>query len=357
MLRHLWVGIFAVILAGGCARKQEEVRLPVPVKVQRVTQASGGGGLRYSATIKPDVQVDLSFKVGGYLAEILQVKDMDGRLRPVQEGDFVRKGAVLAQVRDNEYRDRVAEAQAALTQAKADFDRADRLFENQTISKAEYDAALARFTGTQARYNQAAANLGDCTLRAPMDGYVLRRNVEVGGLVGPGTPGFVLADTRSVKVAFGAPDVVVVGLNMGDRQTITTEAVPGAVFEGAITRIAASADPNSRVFEVECTLPNPENRFKVGMIASLRLSTRDSEKPVTLAPLTAIVRPGDDPKGYAVFVVDERSGKAVVHSRRVKLGEMVGNAIDVVEGVGAGEQIVVAGATMVFDGQEVRIVP
>jgi len=347
----------ALLLTLGCAKDEERVAPPLPVTVWKVESVTGENGLRYSANIKPEVQIDLAFKASGYVEEILQVSGVEGRRRNVQEGDFIKKGTILARVRDIEYRDRAAEAQAALTKAKADYNRAAKLFENQTIAKADYDAAYASFTSAQARYDQAAQALGDCALQAPMDGYVLRRNIEVGTLAAPGMPGFVLADTRAVKAVFGVPDMIVGQMKIGDYQTVTTEAVPGVDFRGRLTRIAPSADPNSRVFEVECTIANADNRLKAGMIAALKISAAASPVAAMVLPLNAIVRPRNDRQGYAVFVVEEAEHKAIARERRVQLGDVVGNSIVVSAGLQSGEQVIVRGATLAVDSQEVRIIP
>ncbi len=351
------LAVMAIMFVSGCGKHEEHVAQPLPVTVLTVQNAASEGGLRYSANIKPDVQVDLAFKVGGYIDEIFQVTGADGRKRNVQEGDLIKKGTVLARVRETEYRDRLAEAQAALTKAKADYNRTAKLFENQSVSKADYDAAYAGFTSAQARYDQAAQSLKDCALQAPMDGYVLKRNIEVGTLASPGVPGFVLADTRAVKAVFGVPDVIVGQMKMGDSQTVTTEAFPGVEFRGRITRIAPSADPNSRVFEVECTIPNPDNRLKAGMIAALKIAMQASSPTALLLPLNAIVRPKNDPQGYAVFVVEEQDGKALARERKVGLGDVTGNSIAVNAGLQGGEKVIVRGATLVVDQQEVRIIP
>jgi multidrug efflux system membrane fusion protein len=190
-LNTFGVAAIALILLTACSKPQEHVAQPTPVTVWTVANTAGENGLRYSANIKPDVpdvQVDLAFKASGYVEEIFQMAGVDGRRRNVQEGDFIKKGTVLAHVRANEYRDRVAEAQAGLTKAKSDFDRAAKLFENQSVSKADYDAAYAGYTSAQARYDQAAQALRDCALQAPMDGYVLRRRdprlIEGSGFLG-----------------------------------------------------------------------------------------------------------------------------------------------------------------------------
>src|SRR6185503_17480331 len=99
--------------------------------------------------------------------------------------------------------------------------------------------------------------------------------------------------TRRVKVVFGVPDVIVKDLRLGGPLTIQTEALPGAMLEGRITLISPSADPSSRVFEVEAALPNPEARLKVGMLATLRLGDAGPVTELSI-PLAAVVRPAGD---------------------------------------------------------------
>jgi multidrug efflux system membrane fusion protein len=260
---------------------------------------------------------------------------------------------VLAHLRQVEYRDQVADADATLRQAHADYERASQLYENRSISKAEYDAAYARYTASQARRSQAAVSLGDATLRSPIDGVILRRAAEVGSLAGPSAPAFSIADTRVAKVVFGVPDVVVARLKPGETVPIQAEALPGARLEGLITRISPSADPNSRVFEVEAALPNPQGRLKVGMLATLQLGNAASDAGI-FVPLAAIVRPASDTGNYAVYVVT-KSSPATAKLRRVRLGQVSGNLIAVREGPRAGERVIVRGATIVTDGQAVQI--
>jgi RND family efflux transporter MFP subunit len=148
-------------------------------------------------------------------------------------------------------------------------------------------------------------------------------------------------------------DVVVAGLKLGQTLPIQAEALPGARLEGRITRISPSADPNSRVFEVEAALPNPQGRLKVGMLATLQLGSEVRNTQI-LVPLAAIVRPAGDTAGYAVYVVAKSPG-ATAKLRRVRLGQISGTLIAVREGLSAGERVIVRGATIVIDGQAVQI--
>jgi multidrug efflux system membrane fusion protein len=353
MSRTHWIAAVA-LAAAACGGDAPPPAPPLPVTAVQVGGSSDDrGGTRYSGAIKADQSVDVAFRVSGIVEAITQVRGADGRLRAVQDGDPVRKGQVLARLRQAEYRDQVAETDAALRQAQADYERASQLYENRSISKAEYDAAYARYTAGQARQSQAAIALGDATLRAPLDGVILRRSTEVGSLAGASAPAFSIADTRVVKVVFGVPDVVVARLRLGQTVPIQAEALPGVSLEGRITRISPSADPNSRVFEVEAALPNPRGRLKVGMLATLLLGT-DARDPALLVPLAAIVRPAGDTAGYAVYVIAD-SAAPTARLRRVRLGEVSGNLIAVREGLRTGEQVVVRGATIVTDGQPVQI--
>ncbi len=349
--------VLAATVAGACASSEPPAHEPIPVTTYAVAGQTAGGRIRYSASIKPDVQVDISFRVAGYVESILQLNGADGRARNVQDGDFVPAGTVLARLRTTEYHDQVAEAEASLNQAKADFNRVSLLFENRSAARADYDAAASRVASSQARYDQAAIALSDASLRAPMAGTVLRRSIEVGSLVAAGSPGFQLADTRQVKAVFGVSDILVAGLRLGSAQDITTEAVPGVVFHGRITRVSPAADPGSRIFEAEVTIPNPDSRLKPGMIAAIEIALSDRLAPTITLPLNAIVRPPGETAGYAVYVVEGEGEHGVARLRRVCLGTVTGNMIGITSGLTGGERVIVRGATLVADAQAVRVIP
>ncbi len=358
--------------AVGCHREGDATaaKAPTPVRVRPVEPRTALGGVRYSGSVEPGTRVDLAFKVGGYIRDIAQVKGEGGALRKVQEGDFVRSGTVLAVIRESDYAQRLTSAQASLAEATAaqkqaqlDYDRSSRLLATAAVSKAEVDtngarleSANARVEGARSRIQEAQLALADCTLRAPMDGVLLKRVVEVGSLVGAGSPGFVVADTKSVKVVFGAPDTMVEKMKIGSILAVSLEAVPGE-FAGKITRIAPSADPKSRVFDVETTIANPNDQLKSGMIASLKVPDAVLTGASLVLPLTAVVRSPRDARGFAVYVVEGEPGKEVAKLRDVKLGDVLGNTVFVTDGLKNGERAVSMGATLVADGDPVRVIP
>ena len=112
-----------------------------------------------------------------------------------------------------------------------------------------------------------------------------------------------------MKAVFGVPDVMVPRLQLGSALVVSTEALPGVQFRGQLSRISPAADPKSRVFEIELTIPNPHDQLKIGSIGALEMVEERGAAPVAVVPLAAVVRSKDDPTGYAVFVVQEQEGK------------------------------------------------
>ncbi|HEY0193262.1 MAG TPA: efflux RND transporter periplasmic adaptor subunit [Kofleriaceae bacterium] len=355
----------------GCHHDRVAEAQPTAVKVAVVEHAASGAGTHYSAQILPATRLDLSFKVGGYVDGVATVPGVDGKPRLLQEGDAVRAGMQLAAIRSTDYAQKLAEARAAVAQAKVQLDQAEldlartqKLADTNAVAGAELDAARAKrdgatasLSGARARLDQASTALSDTVLRSPLTGIVIKRSVEVGALAAPGTVAFAVADVGSVKAAFGVPDTVLPRVHLGAPLAITTEAYPNVSFEGRISLIAPSADPRSRVFEVDVTIPNPDGRLKPGSVAALALEGAGDTSPAApLIPLSAIVRAPKHAARFAVFVVDTSAGHPVVRARDVELGEYLGRVIPVQRGLTGGETVVVQGAGLLSDGETVEVI-
>ena len=362
--------VAAAVLA---ACEQEEPDQPpiTPVRVEAVATGQPQETLRYSASIESDKTVDLAFKVGGYIKEIRQVAGADGQTRDVQAGDSVSEGSVLAKVDPQQYDDQVKEAKAqlasaaaALKKAEADFKRAKALYDSQSMTAPEYDTYRKEFessqagvAGAKAQLNDAEVNLGYTDLKSPLTGVVLQRNIEVGTLVSPQSVAFAVADVSSVKAVFGVPDVRLKDVKVGDALSVTNESYPDRSFAGKVTEISPAADSATRVFDVEITLPNADGLLKVGMVVALALTPGPPAEPVMMVPLTAVVRGASGPDAYAVYVVETQGQSETARLKEVQLGEVTGNEIAVTSGLEAGERVIVSGATLVGDGQDVKIIP
>lgn len=186
--------LIPVCFSLACSAGKTKEQPPKPVKVKAVETRPSSTSVRYSASIKPNSQVELAFKVGGYVDAIAKERDTDGQLRYVQAGDIVRQGAVLARVRQSDYlaqvsqanaqvaearsgletnnaqlqeartaietaRAQVADAQATYDRAALDYERAKNLYAAQSMTKPDYDAARAQYEAARARLDSAKGQL------------------------------------------------------------------------------------------------------------------------------------------------------------------------------------------------------
>ena len=359
-----------VAVTTACRQASSEQKPLTPVRVSQVQTVDTGTSNTYSANIQPYQQVDLAFKSNGYLASIKQTRDENGKLRNIDQGDWVTKGTVLAVVEQDDYKEKLQQAKAQLDRAKANADRAKLQFDRMSVlyqagaaTKPDYDRANADMLDTQAAIQSATSSvseaqiaLGYCELRVPFDGFIVKRNVDVGQLVGPATNGFSIADVHSVKAVFGVPDTAMSRIRLGSPEVITTDAVPGN-FNGHVTSISPAADPKSRVYSVEVSIPNSDNRLKAGMIASISISAGELRKRVNVVPLTAVVRSLDNPNGFAVFLLEGNGDTVTARLHDVQVGATYGNLIAVESGLSPGDRVVTTGATMIKNGEQVRVIP
>lgn len=424
----LTAAAIALALAGGCRKAELARQNPPPVRLQPAEPAPVRNSLRYSATIQSPTQINLAFKVAGYVAEILEVSDDKGRRHVLQEGDRVTAGTVVARVQTKDYQVQVDNAQAQLNEAEAgrvqaeaqlrvaqaglpqaqaqvaaaqasldkadrDWARAQALYAAQAMTRPDHDAARmnhqtalanldgarasvdsanAQIANAQAQLSQSGAKvqsarqqlvaqqipLGDTSLRTPADAVVLSRKIEVGSFVQASAVGFVVATTNPVKAVFSVPENVIRKLALGQTLPVSADdAGANARRQGPITSISPAADAQTRVFQVEVTLPNPRGDLRLGMIVSVPVAEEPPRAALPSVPLPAVVRPGPGAPGYAVFVVDQRNGQLVARRRDVVLGDVQGNRIVVRDGLRVGEPVIVSGATVVADGQVVKALP
>ncbi len=389
--------VLPIVLTGCREETATAEKAPVPVHVDAASMFTPETGRRYSASIAPYRQVSLSFKSGGFVESILQVHGVDGKPRNVGPGDQVTAGEILARVRRRDYdlkvnqaeaqlgearksesaaRAQLAVAEAAAAKAGLDFGRAADLFATHSITKPDYDAATAQRDTTQAqvdaarsqieasaaRIQMAQAGEGDANLArsdteliVPFAGFVVLKQVEVGTLVGVGSPGFTIADLDSVKAVFGLPDIEVASLKTGATLSLTTDALPGREFRGIATSVSPVADSNTRLFPIEVTVSNAQHTLLAGMIASVAPgATR--RQPVLVVPLGAVVHANKEGAAFGVIVVDETGGVAHARVRTVALGETFGNRIQILRGLRDGERVVTSGAALLTDGEAVRVV-
>lgn len=325
---------------GGTGRPGGPGGMPAPaVSVAPVDVGSIARTVNVSGVVEPVRVVGVNSQLSGALLRV-----------NVQEGDVVRRGALLARVDDRELRAQLAAAQANHQVAEAAYERAEQLRERRVITLPEFERERTAYASAQAQLDQLRARVGYASVTAPIQGVVTEKHVEAGDVVAPNTRLFTLADVSTMVARVGVSELDVVELEPGDGVVIQLDAFPSQSFRGRIRRVFPTADPQTRLVPVEVEL-GPEARAvaRPGFLAraTFALAAQDD---ALLVPASALVSGGTG--GQSVFVVED--GRAV--RRSVELGLTSQGRVQVVAGLDAGEVVVVAGNNALRDGAEVRVI-
>lgn len=250
----------------------------------------------------------------------------------------------------------IRQAQTKVVQAKGQVRATDAEIERLVGAK---DAAAASIREAQGLVSQAAAGvkaaearqttallaLHDAALSSPISGVVISRKIEPGSLVGPGTLAFVVADTKQMKVSFNVGDRDT-AFRLGARVPFQVEGIASGLT-GIVTSVSPSADPTTRLYDIELTVDNANGKLKQGMVATIR-SPKAASGPTITIPLSALV--GGD--SAAVFTVAEGKLRRIP----VCLGAIQSDRVQVLSGINVGDVIVSEGAGMLANGESVEVV-
>ena len=310
----------------------------VPVEIARAELGTTARTITATGTVEPIRTVGVNSQLAGALLNV-----------HVEEGDAVRAGAVLARIDSRELEAQLTSAEAALEVARSAAERARQLREQQIITVAEYERDQAAYAAALATRDQLRTRLGYATVRAPVSGIVLQKAVERGDIVSPQTRLFTIGDVSTLVVRVPVSELDVTALDEGDRVDVAVDALSGRVLEGRIRRVFPSADTITRLVPVEVALTQASAReVRPGFLARVAFALSPRTGVLTV-PAGALL---EDASGSAVYVVNGNRASR----RRVRRGETYQGRVEIVEGLAAGDSVVVAGNTMLREGVEVRVV-
>lgn len=300
-----------------------------------------------SGEVKPIDRVEIKSKASGMVEEL-----------PVEEGDFIHKGDLIARLDQKDERAEFEQAQANLDIAKAElkqaqhtYDRRDQLFQKGLISEEELgqielDLAVAKGKLVQATtaLQRASERLAEAVVRAPIDGVILQKYVEKGQIIASGvsnvtggTPIADLADMSSVYIEAGVDEIDIGRIKAGQTAVVVAEAYPHLRFKGRIVRIAPEAivEQNVTLFNVIIEVENTEGKLKSGMNANVEITIM--EKPdVLLVPSLTLQKPRRPGVKPNVRMVLRKDGDEFV-PQKVTIGETNFKETIVLSGVQEGD--------------------
>lgn len=390
------VACLPVLVIGACEKKAAVLATPpVPVKVKVLEPETIVVSRCFSGTVEPLQSTALAFKLPGTVQKLHRPQGLD---RDVQVGDTLAKGTVIAELDEGDLRRakagaeaRVAQLEARVATAKDNLEIAARVLEryNSTagsVSEVARDDAAAKRVIAAGEMASAEHALADARVQLDQanDDYVNRqlivpfdhatvaeKHIEPGERKAAHEVAFRLIDISAVHINFGVPDTMIgkpaidtsafLRVFLGQELSVTADAFEGSTLTATVTKIAPEADPKTRTFLTQLTLANQEVApgqvlLRPGMIVSVRVGGRLDHKAMLL-PMAAIHQ-GSSPEQFVVYEVGLEGGHDVVRARKVSLGGVHNNQVEVVAAgsdVNAGSKIVVTTAERLTDGALVQV--
>jgi membrane fusion protein (multidrug efflux system) len=274
-----------------------------------------------------------------------------------ENGGVAKKGDLLVQLDASAEEAQLKSAEADLELARADLQRSRDLVSRKVISKAEMDASESKFKQKEGSVEQMRSMIAKKTVRAPFDGQLGIRQVNVGQMINAGQQVVPLTSLDPVFADFALPQQYLGQLTPGLEVHVTTDALPGRVFSGKVTAINSMVDSSTRNITLQATLENPDHALRPGMFAKAEVTLPEKHKTLVV-PGSAI---SYAPFGDSVFVIDkkkdEKTGKEsqVIRQQFVRVGEARGDFVAITQGLKAGEVLVSTGVFKLRNGMTVTI--
>lgn len=263
------------------------------------------------------------------------------------EGKPVTKGQLLFRLDESKLAAALAEADVNLKLSKVNHDRAQQLLRDKTISQQEFDQLASRFESMQAAIAVRQRELKDTKIFAAFAGVMGARNVSTGQVIKKDTVLGMLVDLNPVKVEVSVPERFLSLLKLDQTIELRVAAFPGRKFKGQVYFIAPQVDTNTRTALVKARIANPDLVLKPGMFANLDLTLQLRAEAVVV-PEPAIMVNADR---ATLYIVDKDS---VAQLRPVKLGVRQAGVVEILEGVEAGQLVIVEGVQKVRPGAKVK---
>ncbi len=322
----------------GCGAKPEALKenssnLPIArVRVQAVENKSRTMTEEVAGTVRAKFHAMLEAKLSGRIAQL-----------PVVLGQRVKAGELVVRLDAAEINARLEQAEAAQEQTERDWKRALALFEQQAVTRAEYDAAQSQNRFAQGAAAEARAMMSYVAIVAPFDGVITKKWADVGDFAAPGKPLVAIEDPSALQLEADVPQAIASHVQREARFAVHVDGVSGDLT-GTVGEIGPAADPITRTFRIKVDLP-AQPGLSAGQFA--RLLVPVGERSSLRVPESAVVVRG---QLEMVFVVANQ--QAQLHL--VKTGRRIDDEMEILSGLHAGDTVVVEGAAQLSDGQRVE---
>lgn len=332
-------------------------RIIVPVEAAHPTRGSISAYFETTTRVEAERRVEVTSEGMGRCLGVF-----------AEEGDAVEKGQTLVELDKKDVEAQLNQSEVQVRQTQSEFERARKLFDDDLISRVEYDNARFAYENAQAALDVQRIQLENMTIRAPISGVVTRRSVQVGTLVSSGMPVFEIVDPTSYLLYIHPPERELPRLKEGQLARVSVDALQGEELTAAVDRINPSVDPATGTVRVRLELdPEVRPRLRESAFARVRL-VMETREDALLVPRDAIVdenarkyvfvvrsEPPADAEVDAEAVADGAEDRLFAHRVEVRTGLQDGAATEIVSGLDDQDRIVTLGQRNLKAGAEVRV--
>ncbi|MEO6732029.1 MAG: efflux RND transporter periplasmic adaptor subunit [Ferruginibacter sp.] len=330
--------VFLVSCKSKNAHNSGDDVLPIAVKTENVQSTFIVNEASVSGNIEGNTTVKLGFMVAGKINYVSN-----------KEGETISKGQLIASLDPTSYSLAKGLADVQVKSTTDEFNRMQIIHDRGSLS--ENDFSKIGFSLQQAKLQQQVQQkyLSDTKLYSSINGVLLKREAEVGEIIGIGMPLFTIADIKKVKMLAFVPEGELREIKIGQTANVVISALD-KTFTGKVTEVGSTAEATSRAFTIKIEIENPGLLIRPGMIAEARIATNNKTQAILL-PTECIQQ--DLSNQSFVFVVDKAQNK--VFKRRVSLGNIIDNKIAIVSGLANGDLVVIGGQQNLTDGAPISI--
>lgn len=346
------ISVLIVFSLASCKKKEvkKQGEKLVNVEAKAAEKKTVRPFIKSVGTLNPYESVIISAEVEGVLKSV-----------NAEEGTRIAKGNVIASIDDTDYSLEVKRSGAALRQAEAtlentklEFGRKHSLFKEELITRQQFDDVATRLSLAEAELDRAKATLSLAKQKlartkvvSPINGVIKEKKVAAGDFVRNGSNLFAAIQPEPLKLNFSVPEKETGRLKAGQDVIFTVDAMPDKEFHAKVKTVYPSADERTRTLQVEALVGAGNNTLKPGMFASVILYTAQ-HKDAVLVPIISLLYEGSN---IRLFVIEN----GVAKERTVKIGHKYGEFMEIIEGVGEGEHVVIAGQQGLFNEAKVNI--
>ncbi|MFY0252930.1 efflux RND transporter periplasmic adaptor subunit [Chitinophaga sp. 30R24] len=308
----------------------------IPVLVQQVSRNDFSQGFLANGNFAPIRELSYLAEAAGRVTKLL-----------VDEGSVVKQGQPVAYLDGEIVNTDLASAKVNLNQLKVDKERYESAFQTGGVTQKQMDDARLQYEVAKTRYEAASRRVSDTYVKAPISGIINKKYIEQGAYLSVGNKMFDIVDVSRLKLAVSVPEGQVVNLKKGQQVEVTSNVFPETKYQGTITFIAAKGD-NSLNYPVEMEVNNiPGKDLKAGMYGTAHFVNPAVDKTIFIAR-TAFI---GGVNSNEIYVLD---GKAA-RKRKVVAGRIVGDQVEVREGLSEGETVITSGQINLTEGATVSV--